>query len=156
MKTLFALLFLFVFSFSSFSQESTVPVNVKNSFSQKYPGIKEVKWEKEGKDKFEAGFTQNGIKTSVVLDEEGEIEETETQIQLNELPSGVLSYVKTNYKDFIISETAKIVKANNEELFEAEITKGNKKQDLLFDKSGNPVQKKSDSDDEENVEEDGD
>jgi len=145
MKIIIMIISVLLFSFTAFSQESTIPVNVKDSFAKKYPGIKEVKWDKEGKDKFEAGFTQDGIKTSVILDEDGEVEETETQIQLSELPSAIVSYVKSNYKDFKISEAAKIVDEDGNVNFEAEISNGSKKQDLLFDKLGNPVQKKSGS-----------
>jgi len=145
MKTMIMISSVLLFSFTAFSQESTIPLNVKNSFAKKYPGIKEVKWDKEGKDQFEAGFIQNGIKTSVILDEEGEIEETETQIQFSELPSGIIPYINSNYKDFKISEAAKIVDEDGNVNFEAEISIGSKKQDLLFDKLGNPVQKKSGS-----------
>ena len=150
MKTLMIILSVLLISFTAFSQQMHVPDNIKNSFAKKYPGIKEVKWDKEGKNKFEAGFTRNGIKTSVILDEDGEVEETETQIQLNELPSGILSFVKTNYKDFTISEAAKIVDEDGNINFEAEISNGSNKQDLLFDKSGKPVQKKSGSENEDN------
>ena len=153
MKTIILVFAVILFSFTAFSQESTIPLNVKNSFAKKYPGIKEVKWDKEGKDQFEAGFIQNGIKTSVILDEEGEIEETETQIQFSELPSGIIPYINSNYKDFKISEAAKIVDEDGNVNFEAEISIGSKKQDLLFDKLGNPVQKKSGSRDNEKEDE---
>ena len=153
MKTMIMISSVLLFSFTAFSQESTIPLNVKNSFAKKYPGIKEVKWDKEGKDQFEAGFIQNGIKTSVILDEEGEIEETETQIQFSELPSGIIPYINSNYKDFKISEAAKIVDEDGNVNFEAEISIGGKKQDLLFDKLGNPVQKKSGSRDNEKEDE---
>ena len=153
MKTMIMISSVLLFSFTAFSQESTIPLNVKNSFAKKYPGIKEVKWDKEGKDQFEAGFIQNGIKTSVILDEEGEIEETETQIQFSELPSGIIPYINSNYKDFKISEAAKIVDEDDNVNFEAEILIGGKKQDLLFDKLGNPVQKKSGSRDNEKEDE---
>ena len=153
MKTMIMISSVLLFSFTAFSQESTIPLNVKNSFAKKYPGIKEVKWDKEGKDQFEAGFIQNGIKTSVILDEEGEIEETETQIQFSELPSGIIPYINSNYKDFKISEAAKIVDEDDNVNFEAEISIGGKKQDLLFDKLGNPVQKKSGSRDNEKEDE---
>ena len=153
MKTMIMISSVLLFSFTAFSQESTIPLNVKNSFAKKYPGIKELKWDKEGKDQFEAGFIQNGIKTSVILDEEGEIEETETQIQFSELPSGIIPYINSNYKDFKISEAAKIVDEDGNVNFEAEISIGSKKQDLLFDKLGNPVQKKSGSRDNEKEDE---
>ena len=149
MNAKYFLTVILLFSFAAFAQNANVPAKVTNSFKKLYPKATEVKWDKEGKDKFEAGFTQNGIKTSVVLDEEGEIEETETQIQLDELPSVIVPFVNSNYKGFTISEAAKIVDEDGNVNFEAEISNGNKKQDLLFDKSGKPLQKKSGSNDEE-------
>ena len=153
MKTMILIFSVILFSFTAFSQESTIPLNVKNSFAKKYPDMEKVKWDKEGKHKFEASFIQNRIKTSVILDEEGEIEETETQIRLSELPSGIIPYINSNYKDFKISEAAKIVDEDGNVNFEAEISSGSKKQDLLFDKLGNPVQKKSGSRDNEKEDE---
>jgi hypothetical protein len=54
------------------------------------------------------------------------------EIELNQLPKGVLDYVKKNYKDVSVKEAAKITDANGIVTYEAEI----KGMDLLFDNNG--------------------
>ena len=66
---------------------------------------------------------------------------TETKIENSQLPKGVEKYVSDNYKGFKISEAAKIVKANGETSYEAEVTKGKERKDLIFDANGKPEKK---------------
>jgi hypothetical protein len=57
---------------------------------------------------------------------------TAGEIELNQLPKGVLEYVKANYKGQKVKEAAKITDAKGTVTYEAEI----KGMDILFDSNG--------------------
>jgi len=118
-------------NFAQKMQEKDVPAPVKNAFQKQYPTASDVKWDKEG-EKFEASFDLNKIDNSVLFDAQGNILETEVEIELNQLPKGVLEYVKANYKGQKVKEAAKITDAQGKVTYEAEI----KGMDLLFDTNG--------------------
>jgi len=118
-------------TFAQKMQEKDVPAPVKNAFQKQYPTASDVKWDKEG-EKFEASFDLNKIDNSVLFDAQGNILETEVEIELNQLPKGVLEYVKANYKGQKVKEAAKITDAQGKVTYEAEI----KGMDLLFDANG--------------------
>jgi hypothetical protein len=110
--------------------EKEVPIAVKNALYQKYPDAKEVKWEKENQ-QIEAEFDVKKADVSVLFDDQGNIIETEQEIEINELPKGVVDYVKSHYKQNI-KEAAKITDAKGTVTYEAEI----KGMDLIFDSNG--------------------
>src|SRR5882724_9864121 len=112
-------------------QEKDVPAVVKSAFQKQYSKVAKAKWSKEG-DKFEAEFEVNKEETSVVIDASGNITETETEIETNQLPKEVTEYLKSNYKGQSIREAAKITDAKGTITFEAEI----KGKDLIFDSNG--------------------
>ena len=112
--------------------ESKVPAAVKSAFSKNFPGITVSKWEIEKKN-YEANFKKNGQKMSAVFDPKGNWMETETALQVGELPANIKSYVADHYKGEKIKEAARIKKANGKTVLEAEV----KGLDLLFDEQGN-------------------
>lgn len=155
MKTEKLFIALLLISFTVFAQKTNIPKAAKDSFSKLYPKATEVKWDKENQD-YEASFKLDGKDMSVIFDKYGKVLETETTIEISQLPKGIEKYVMDNYKGYKITGAAKIVKANSEELFEAEITKGKEKKDLFFDKNGKPekkdMNKENENEEEENEE----
>ena len=127
------------FSFAQKIQEKDVPATVKTSFNKTYPTAKEVKWDKEGAN-YEASFDANEIDNSVLFDASGNVVETEAEIELNQLPSGVLEYVKTNYSNQKVKEAAKITDAKGVITYEVEL----KGMDVLFDNSGKFIKEMKD------------
>lgn len=113
------------------SKESKIPTAVRDAFKQHYPNISDVNWEKEGKT-YEASFENNETETSVVLDANGKILETETEIETTALPKTVLDYIAANYKDQKVKEASKIVLSDGTINYETEINK----KDLIFDSNG--------------------
>lgn len=113
------------------SKESKIPTAVRDAFKQHYPNISDVDWEKEGKT-YEASFENNETETSVVLDANGKILETETEIETTALPKTVLDYIAANYKDQKVKEASKIVLSDGTINYETEINK----KDLIFDSNG--------------------
>ena len=108
-----------------------VPAAVKASFAKAHPGINKVVWELEH-GSYEAGFSKNGLETSELYAQDGGLMETETEIKVASLPSGVLAYVKEHYKGASIKEAAKITDNKGVFTYEAEV----KGKDLIFDASG--------------------
>lgn len=112
-------------------KEKDVPPAVKNTFSKVYPQVKEAKWEKEGEN-YEAEFEQGRTESSVLIDSNGKILETEVEIAVQDLPATVKDYVQKTYNNASIKEAAKITNARGLITYEAEI----KGKDLIFDANG--------------------
>ena len=96
-------------TFAQKMQEKNVPANVKSTFQKKYPTATAVKWDKEG-EKYEASFDLNKTDNSVLLDAQGNSIETEVEIELTQLPKGILDYMKTI---FIIVSNSPIINNGN-------------------------------------------
>ena len=134
MKKTIATLVLMLFSMLTFAQkilEKNIPANVKSSFQKKYPVAKSIKWEKEG-ERYEASFDLNKTDHSVLIDAQGNIIETEVEIELNQLPTGILDYVKNHYAGNRVIEAAEITDAKGIVTYEVEI----KGMDLIFGNNG--------------------
>ncbi|SMB95249.1 conserved hypothetical protein [Hymenobacter roseosalivarius DSM 11622] len=116
-----------------------VPAAAVAAFRKAYPQVKDVRWEKE-KNQFEAGFTQNKIKMSVLLSATGELLETETDMAPGLLPAPVKTKLATQYKGYKVTEAAKIVTAGTGAItYEAEVSRGGKSRDVLFSADGQEV-----------------
>jgi hypothetical protein len=139
MKKLVVLAVVVFMSAGLSAQGINVPADVQKTFTKLYPNVTDVKWGKEGSDEFEAEFKMDGKSISVVIDEDGELENTETAIEVFELPKAALDFIKSNYKDFKITEAAKIVDEDGEVTYEAEVSKNIEKKDVLFDKEGKQI-----------------
>ena len=120
-------------------KESEVPQIVKTAFTKAYPTAKEVKWGKED-GAYEASFDQNKKDMSVLLDEKGMIKEVETTIAKSELPKAVQNTLAKDYAGYKIEEAATIL-SNGVVTYEAEVEKGEKSFDLIFDKEGKLLKK---------------
>ena len=120
-----------LFTAITFAQKD-IPNEVKTAFAKQYPEVKKVKWEKED-GKFEAGFKQNKVESSVLMNANGKILETENEIPVADLSKSITDYVAKNYPNQKIKGAAKITDAEGVVTFEAEV----KGLDLLFSDKGN-------------------
>lgn len=111
--------------------EKDVPASVKETLNKNYPNVG-AKWEKE-KENFEANFTSGKKELSVLIAANGNLIESETEIETSELPANVLMYVEKNMNNAKIKEAAIITDASGKKTYEAEV--GGK--DLIFDENGN-------------------
>lgn len=112
--------------------DKDVPQSVKSAFQKAYPNAMEVKWDKEG-NSYEAGFNFNKTDYSVLFDANGNILETEIEIEVSQLPKSVSEYVATHFHGEKIKDAAKITDAKGVVTYEAEM----KGKDLIFDSKGN-------------------
>ncbi len=126
-------------TFAQKIKDTEVPTAVKVAFKKNYPTAKEAKWEKENGN-YEVNFDLNKVDNSVLMDDKGNILETEVEIELSQLPLGVLEYVKANYSGQKVKEAAKITNANGTVTYEAEI----KGKDLIFDSNGKFIKESKD------------
>ncbi len=112
-------------------KEANVPPLVKTAFKTAYPNSKAGSWEKENGN-YEAEFDLNKVEMSVLIDPNGNITETESEIKVSELSKTITDYCAKNYPGKKIAEASKIVDAKGVITFEAEINKT----DVLFSADG--------------------
>lgn len=113
-------------------KESDVPSSVKTTFSSKYPGTTDEKWEKCD-DGYSAEFKDKGTKTCVVIDSRGNWVKTKTHIEISQLPHGVDNYVSSHYSGKKVSEAWRVNKPSGETGYDAEVNGTI----LCFDSNGN-------------------
>ena len=116
---------------------SEVPAAAKTAFAKANPNTT-AEWEKEN-DSYEVNFKNNGKKMSYVINKSGSILETESEIDVNELPETVKAYVKQHNKGAIAKAAEKIVKANGETSYEVKV----KNKELMFDSNGKMIKQVS-------------
>lgn len=124
--------------------DANVPAAVKSALSQKYPSVKKVNWEKEGGN-YEAVYTLNGTENSAVLNEKGNILETEIELKQSQLPAQALQYLSKNYPNKKISGAAKTTSADGKVLYEAQVNG----KEIMFDTAGKLVKKSQEEEDED-------
>lgn len=117
-----------------------VPAAARATFKTKFPAVASNTWEKEG-DKFEAGFKLGGKTMSAVITPAGELLETETDIAPSQLPAPVRAKLASTYKGYKVTEAATIVSATGTTTYEAEVSKGSKHQDVVFNADGSLAKK---------------
>ncbi len=118
---------------------SEVPTAVRVTFKKQYPTATKVKWEKEN-GQYEVNFDLNEVDYSLLINADGKIIETEIEITLNQLPAGILEYVRAHYAGQKIKKASKITDANGVVTYEAEI----KGKDLIFDNNGKFIKETKD------------
>jgi hypothetical protein len=119
-------------------KESEVPATVRATFEREYPNTKAT-WDKEG-DGYEGEFKKDGKEMSVIIDGSGNITETETMIAVTDLPAPISDYMSKHYSGMKVEEAAKIIKADGDVNYEAEI----KEKDIVFDANGNFLKEEKD------------
>ncbi len=117
-------------------KEADVPATVKDGFKKSFPGSKVEKWEKEGAE-YEAEFDLNKVETSALLDVNGTLLQTETEIGVNDLPKGVTEYLNKYEAGKKIKEASKITDNKGTITYEAECNEI----DYIFDSLGNFLKK---------------
>ncbi|GAB3861062.1 hypothetical protein GCM10028822_39960 [Hymenobacter terrigena] len=136
-----------------------VPAAVRATFETRFPAVKAITWKKErqqvrsayeyethndfqARDAFltqevyEASFRLTGQEMSVLITSAGLLQEMETEMATNQLPAAVLASLARDFNTCQVREAATIVKADGSTLYEAEIARAGKKQDVLFTADG--------------------
>lgn len=108
-----------------------VPAVVKATFKAEYPTVKTNTWEKEHGN-YEAGFTMKGAIMSALINPAGEMVEKETDMAATKLHATVGALLARDYKMYKVTEAATIISAAGGTTHKAELSKGGKKHDVLF------------------------
>ncbi len=137
-----------------YGQESKVPAQVKAKFKVLHPKADEVKWDVEEND-YEVTFeSEDDVDMSLLFNAKGNIIETETEIEEDDLPAAIKSSLENNFKGWELGETTKIVR-DGKTTYETELEKGEKKIDVIFTPEGTIIkktEKKEDGEENEKVE----
>ncbi|NOX86420.1 MAG: hypothetical protein GXO86_10745 [Chlorobi bacterium] len=138
---------LLAFSFNSCEQEK-VPEKIKAAFNQKFPGAKEVDWDMEKNNVWEAEFEMNEKEMSATFDQNGKWLETETEIEEDELPAAVKETLNSQFKDYEVDE-AEYVESPETSGYEIEL-EGNKKEfEVLIGKDGKVLKREKEEEDDD-------
>lgn len=117
-------------------KEKDVPLAVNTAFTTKYPKTEAKSWERE-KANFEVEFDYNKAEMSLLIDPNGKILETETEIKPAELPKAVTDYCTKNLAGKKIKEASKITDDKGTVTYEAEVDEA----DYIFDSTGAFIKK---------------
>lgn len=128
-----------VFTLAGMAQKSSVPAATEKAFQQKFAGAANVKWDKENKNEYEAGFILNGKKGSANFSATGEWLETEMSIPVSSAPKAVLDGFAKAYKDATITELYQVESKTGKNYFEIEYTRKGKKKEAKLDANGHLI-----------------
>lgn len=121
------LLMLLHFAFTCVQAQINAPIAVSSAFSKKFPDARHVKWGKESAKEFEAEFEMKGRKLSANFDLQGNWKETETEIDVIDLPGTIARSIAAKYPGAVISAANKIEKAGGKIFYEANLKLKGKK-----------------------------
>jgi len=148
MKILLSVLMmgLAVFAFGQSGMKSDIPAVVSQNFAKQFPKVENVQWSKEHGE-FEANFEQDDQEMSATYDAQGNHLETETEMATDQLPQTIKSTIAKQFSGYDLREAAKIVKDEGT-TYEAELHKGEKSFDVIFNADGTVVKNASENHEE--------
>jgi len=76
----------------------TLPSVVSDVFTLLYPDAKSIEWQYAG-NRYEAEFKNNKMLTSALIDPEGKVLQTRTQIRITALPEPATSYLAHHFAE---------------------------------------------------------
>ena len=104
MKTLIiSMSLLIALSIYSCKQES-IPEKVATTFNHRYSNASNVDWDVEENGEWEAEFEVDEKEMSATFGQNGQWLETETEIEVSQLPEAVTLSLKNNFKGYEIEE----------------------------------------------------
>ena len=131
----------FLVSISACGQTAKdVPAGVKATFSQKFPAAPKAEWGRENDQEWEAEFKLDGKEYSATFNNAGVWMETESEINLKEIPSSVKSTLDKESAGFKIGESV-IAEDKEGKVYEFLLTKDKKEFELLIDLNGKMIKK---------------
>ena len=137
MKRIFIILFLCIGILTTTNaQKNKVTQATEKAFAQKFPTAKEVKWEMESKDDYEASFVMDGKKGSANFSGKGDWMETEMGIPQANTPKAVMDGFNKAFAGATIKEVYKIESKEGKNYFEIEYSLKGKTKEAKLDPTG--------------------
>lgn len=134
MKQLFTLTLAALLGLTAQAQKLTddkVPAAVKAALTKRFPTAKQVAWEKEDAQAYEAKFTIGDNKQSANFDTNGNWLSTETNLKKTDLPAAIQSSIAKNFAGYDIDDPEK-VESSEGVLYEVKLKKEGKKLEVVF------------------------
>ena len=139
----FSLLVLFLIGCCG--NESQPPIEVQQSFSNRFSGVTEVEWEVEEDGVWEAEFELDGMEITAEFSAEGEWLETETEISA--IPDTIKNWIENEYPGWNI-EKAELVELPDTSYYEVDIEDRTDEAELLFNRDGIYLRNENEDEDE--------
>ena len=115
-----------------------VPANLISDFQKNYKTASDVEWEMEG-EYYKVEFDLNRMDHEIWYTKSGEVVKSEKEITARNLPTAILSTIKSKYAGFKIDE-AEVTEINKEKIYEVELDKGwTEELTVIFDEEGNVI-----------------
>lgn len=123
----------------------TVPVELQNAFSSKYPNAANVKW--ESKSGYYIADFYDGYEASAWFTQDGKWKMTETDIPYDALPQAVkTSFEASEYKSWKIDDVDKLERESFETVYVIEVENQNQEMDLYYSVNGELIKSVVDTD----------
>ena len=122
---------------------SEVPSNLMEKFQKSYTNTKDIEWEKVG-EHYKVEFDINRMEHEIWYDKTGTIIKKKQDITQKELPTAILTAIKSNYDGFKI-DSIEMKESNEKVTYEVELEKGwNESLKVTFSTSGKVLNVKKD------------
>lgn len=124
-----------------FSCESTeVPRDIQLKFLEIEPSAHNIAW-KIDNNIYQVDCLVDAKHTTSYFDKDGNWLETESEIDIEDLPEAILKTLQTKLSEYSIKDI-ELVKTNvSQVLYEVDLKKGSKVYDILFDETGKILRK---------------
>jgi hypothetical protein len=133
-------------------QNQLPPKEVQDSFAKKFKSAMDIQWEQE-ENEWEAEFKMDGTCMSASFDNTGQWLETETEINIKDLPSEIHKAVNLKFNGWEIDEIESIEKPDYKG-YEIDLEKGNTETEIQVTASGEITIEKVSVDDDEDDDDD--
>ena len=140
MKNLLVLISTIFISFSLFADDLSpekVPTDVQNAVMKNYKNIRDLSWEKKGKN-YQAEFHIGLKEHEVIINEKGKILATYEDITIDELPDKVKKALQTNYHNFSVKDV-EIFKTGNKGYYKMELESADTELKVYFNSNGDII-----------------
>ncbi len=118
------------------AQATKTTAAAEKALKQKFPNAKEVKWDKEKKNEYEASFVVDGKKGSANFSGTGEWLETEMAIPQSAAPKAVIDGFNKAHAGAAITEVYQITSKEGKHYFEIEYSQKGKTKEVKLSADG--------------------
>ena len=115
--------------------QNEVPTNLLNAFQKTYSNASDVEWELDS-ETYKVEFDLNDLEQEIWYTKDGIIVKREMEITEKDLPSAVLSAIKSKYVGYKI-DSIELIEMDNKKTYEVELEKGwTQELKVVFDVNG--------------------
>ena len=134
------IILLVIFGLSVFGFQNTVyaqaPEAVKENFKKMYPGENDPDWHTDSNGNFESHFKIEGIKYRADYSPNAKWIETETSIDVKDLPKAIRDIIESDYGNEEITEVEKVEHHSKGLFYDVEFKQKGKNMDVEFKANG--------------------